>query len=252
MAQKNTDAPTRVVNAARGGRMADAFDSPGALLRALRGYIFGERRRTEVRDVAGLSTFLETRASHVAQTSLYGYLRTRSGTLWPELFADDAFMVSVNAAKWRMWLACLSDLSVYAGGLLRGRAGEDAAGAARAAIDRALALALARAGLPAEAGAGFAEAGAAVRARLAAADLAAVADDHSAFSESPAALVEHAPVVEGLKALDREIVENSVAFRWQEVRRELRRALDAGAVARSAAAQGADGAEGAARATHPR
>jgi hypothetical protein len=46
--------------------------------------------------------------------------------------------------------------------------------------------------------------------------------------------VRWAPIVENLKELDEEIVKNSVRFRWQEIRRDLRRNLDAGAVLRSA------------------
>ena len=41
------------------------------------------------------------------------------------------------------------------------------------------------------------------------------------------ALVRWAPIMPELKELDAEIVMNSVRFRWQEVRRELRSTLDA-------------------------
>ena len=69
-----------------------------------------------------------------------------------------------------------------------------------------------------------------LRARLAACDWAAVQDDETAFVESPSALVRWAPVIEDLKRLDEEIVRNSVRFRWQEIRRDLRRELDANAL----------------------
>ncbi|MGH8707030.1 MAG: hypothetical protein ACREVD_03110, partial [Burkholderiales bacterium] len=72
-----------------------------------------------------MRAFLQSRASHVAQMTLYGYLRTRAGTRFPELFDNDAFVASINIAKWHVWLACLSDLAVHAGGLLR-RAGASA------------------------------------------------------------------------------------------------------------------------------
>ena len=57
-------------------------------------------------------------------------------------------------------------------------------------------------------------------------DWRAVDDDESEFSASPEALVRHAPIIPELMALDEEIVRNSVRFRWQEVRRELRAKLD--------------------------
>ena len=104
------------------------------------------RRRT-VADVAALQRFLDSRASHVAQTTLYGYLRARSGTRFPVLFENDAYVVSINHAKWQMWLACLSDLSVYAGGLLavRSQAPSEEVGAI---VRRAVAALLERTGTP--------------------------------------------------------------------------------------------------------
>ena len=69
-----------------------------------------------------------------------------------------------------------------------------------------------------------------LRARIAQADRAAVPDDATPFSESPRTLVECAPIVEELKHLGEEIVRNSVRVRWQEVRMELRRDLDAEAL----------------------
>jgi hypothetical protein len=57
-----------------------------------------------------------------------------------------------------------------------------------------------------------------------------VPDNAVAFSESPGALVRWAPIMEELKQLDEDIVRNSVRFRWQEVRRDLRASLDAEAL----------------------
>jgi hypothetical protein len=54
------------------------------------------------------------------------------------------------------------------------------------------------------------------------------------FSESPAALVRWAPIAPELKQFDQEIVENSIKFKWRDVRRDLGKRLDAAAVARQA------------------
>ena len=89
---------------------------------------------------------------------------------------------------------------------------------------------LARVGRPADAGDRFADSAAELLERLRRCEWSAVPDDRSVFTESPAALVYWAPVIDSLKALDDEIVRNSVTFRWQEVRRELRRRLDVAAV----------------------
>ena len=211
--------------------LGQLLTSTATFWRAFREY-FGTirwRRRTPVTNRDALREFLQTRASHVAQYSLYGYLRTRAGTRFPELFENDTFLVSINIAKWHIWLACLSDLAVYAGGLLcqRTRTPSRDIGALMSALVDSI---LTDTGVPDEAGDEFPQHANRVRARLAVCDWSAVPDDETAFSESPSALVYWAPVVDQLKQLDEAIVRNSVRFRWQDVRRELRRELDADAV----------------------
>jgi len=209
----------------------------GDLWRTLREYLGpgGVRRGAPITDPAGLQHFLATRASHVAQTSLYGYLRTRAGVRFPELFANDAFVGSINIAKWNLWLACLADLAVYAGGLVAARsgAGQTAVAHLMAAVVEAV---LADTGIPADSGPDFAKLADGVRARIRACDWGAVPDSETPFSESPDALVRWAPIIDELKALDSGIVRNSVRFSWQEVRRDLRQDLNAAAVLAAASA----------------
>lgn len=190
---------------------------------------FVQRRRLQpIRDPEALRTFLQTRASYVAQMTLYGYLRTRSGVRFPELFNNDQFVESINIAKWHVWLACLSDLSAYAGGMLRRSGATDAA--VKELVERLVGKILAETGTPADAGPEYAAHADRVKARLALCDWAAQADGNGPFVESPTALVYWAPIVEELKVLDEEIVRNSVRFRWNEIREQMRRALDARAV----------------------
>lgn len=204
---------------------------PGTWLRTLLEYVgLARPKRLEpVVDGAGLSSFLQTRASFVAQTSLYGYLRTRAGMRYPELFDDEPFVASINIAKWQVWLACLSDLSVYAGGLLARSPQADPARVGTlvcALVDDILA----QTGVPPDAGEAFADDARQLRERLAGCDWRAIEDGEQAFSASPEALMRWAPVIDELKQLDEGIVRNSIRFRWQEVRRDLRACLDAPAV----------------------
>ena len=192
-------------------------------------YLKPAARREPVADRGALRGFIETRASYVAQTSLYGYLRTRAGMRYPELFTDDPFVVSLNVAKWHVWLACVSDLAVYSGGLLA--AGhEGPAEAAGALIRGEVGTLLDGIGVPEDAGPEYPAHAGEVLARLAACDFAAVTDDEGPFSESPGALVTWAPIIDELKQLDQKIVRNSVRFRWQDVRRDLRAMLDVAGV----------------------
>ena len=65
-----------------------------------------------------LAIFINNQVSHLAQTSLCGYLRARAGGDFPRLFNDPDFVAAVNVAKWRIWLAAVGDLAIFAGGLL--------------------------------------------------------------------------------------------------------------------------------------
>jgi len=211
-----------------------ALGSPAELWSTIRDYlgIGRSRRRVPVADREALELFLATRASHVAQTSLYGYVRTRAGMRYPELFDDDGFVRSINIAKWQMWLACLSDLAVFAGGLMAKELPSAVPGVAGLMRDVVAAI-LAETGKPADSGPAFEDGARAVLDRIEACDWSAITDDAAAFVESPPALVRWAPIVDELKEIDEPIVLNSVRFRWQEVRRDLRDALDAAAVLRS-------------------
>lgn len=196
---------------------------------ALRRLIRGRRGSEPIRDPAALRSFLQTRASYVAQMTLYGYLRTRAGVRFPELFHDDGFIASTNIARWHVWLACLSDLAAYAGGMLRRDAHAADADVGRL-MQRLVAEILAETGTPPDAGPEFTAHAERVRARLVLCDWTVQADGDAPFVESPTALVHWAPIVDDLKVLDEEIVRNSVRFRWHEIRRQLRQTLDAPAV----------------------
>lgn len=204
------------------------IDSPAGLLRMLKDYLgFARRRRQEpIDDRNSLKRFLDTRSSYVAQMSLYGYLRTRAGMRYPELFDDDVFVYSINIAKWHIWLACLSDIAVYAGGLLYQRLPEYK-GAIHSLIEELVEEILSGVGTPQDTDSEFPDHAQQVKERIKSCAWEQITDDETPFSESPPALVRWAPIVDELKQLDEAIVLNSVRFRWQEIRRDLRRNLNA-------------------------
>jgi hypothetical protein len=223
--------PPRIVRRPRAVRRPGfswAALHPGTIWATIRPYLgLGRDAAAEpINTPQALARFVDSRASFVAQTSLYGYLRTRAGMRYPELFDDDAFVGSINIAKWHLWLDCLADLAVHAGGRLARHAPRQVptiAGLMSGVVDDVIA----RAGAPAEAGDGFAAHAVRVRDRIRRTDWMSVGPDESAFTQSPDGLVKWAPVMDELKQLDAEVVRNSVRFRWQEVRREFARELDA-------------------------
>lgn len=209
-------------------RVADRIRS---ILISLREYLGPHQRGRQktVSNAGELRFFLDSRASHVSQTALYGYLKTRAGTRFPELFESDSFLVSINRAKWRVWLACLSDIAVYAGGLIAARSGASNE-AIRDLIESAVESILEVHGIPDEADPDFQAGIQRVRTRVSMVDWSAVEDGPGPFTESPEALVAWAPVVDEFKELDGEIVRSSVRYRWVEVRRALRDILNAEAL----------------------
>ena len=187
---------------------------------------FGRKlKQSPIDSPDALARFIDERASFVAQTSLYGYLRTRAGMRYPELFDDDAFVASINIAKWHLWLDCLTDLAVYAGSRIAQQAPRELA-AIREMMQTLVEDHLGRVGLPAEAGDEFEPHVQRARTRLARTDWLNVGEDEAAFVDSPPCLVRWAPVLDELKALDEDIVLNSIRFRWQEVRRTFAQHLD--------------------------
>ncbi len=173
-----------------------------------------------------LGQFIQTRASHIAQTSLYGYLRTRAGTRYPELFENPNILLSINMAKWQIWLACLSDLTIYIGGLIHQRTGANSNHISRL-LCPVMDEILNSTGIPEEASAKFPDTAQSLRQRIANCDYTTITDDEFAFSKSPESLFYWAPVADQLKNKDEEIVKNSVRFRWQEIRRCARKLLQA-------------------------
>ena len=200
-----------------------------------------ERHRLDTPD--RLADFLRTRSSYVAQTSLYGYLKTRMGTSYRIYFEDDTFSASIRIAAVKLFLSCLADLTVFAAALSE-RDGSLPPGGAASLAARCFRLAAER-GL-ADAGAGPVPEDVLERfhVRIQATDwLEAAADGRRAFAGSEGDLVRFAPVIDEYKALDREIVTNSIRFRWRDAREQLRRRLDAPALAGALRESGAASAD---------
>ena len=208
--------------------LKDIFTFASSLRRALR----IRSDRSTINDVERLVEFVHTRSAYVAQTSLYGYLKTRMGRKYVEIFKDEKFSPSLNTAKWQVFAACLSDLCVHSvalaakqGQLEINEAADLARQCHRLCVERTFTDELA-ASLAPSAIVNFER-----RCNVVIWPNAAIGA--SAFTYSPKALAESSPVSEEFKRLDRTIVENSVKFRWNDVRNQLERRLDGAALCAS-------------------
>jgi hypothetical protein len=141
------------------------------------------------------------------------------------MFLDTTYAASINKAKWAVFASCLADLTVFSCGLVhrdgdldRETTADLAIHSFRRAVEHAFEEDV-RESLGGPAVAAFES-----RARLT--DWNGAAEGENAFARSPADLIALAPVIDEFKALDSEIVMNSMRFRWRDVRVQLRKRLD--------------------------
>ncbi|MDE0111793.1 MAG: hypothetical protein OXN84_05850 [Albidovulum sp.] len=174
----------------------------------------------------------------MAQTSLYGYLKTRMGTRYRSLFEDDAFSHSARTSAAKIFGTCLSDLSIHSAALCRNDGGLnefESSSLASLLVSSGLEKGLAE----------FpdsklkAEALGRLNQRLAVLNWDKAGDNAITFASSESDLVTFAPVVDEFKELDREIVMNSIRFRWRDVREQLQKRLSPQSVAQDFRRDGA-------------
>ncbi len=182
-----------------------------------------------IQTVDSLVEFVQTRAAYVAQTSLYGYLKSRMGTRFRQIFEDEEFLPSINTAKWRTYAACLSDLAVFAAataGIEKGLGDREITDLARYCF----ATAVRQTFDDAEAGKLRDTIAARFDKRIGSVVWHDAAAGEKAFTISPLELINSAPIAEEFKRLDKEIVTNSIRFRWRDVREQLRKKIDRKAI----------------------
>ena len=86
-------------------------------LKSMREYLRPIKKITgkfsSIKSKKDLQNFVQERSAHVTQTTLYGYLKTRIGTRFRLMIEDEKYSESVNIAKWNIYMAALSDLTLY-------------------------------------------------------------------------------------------------------------------------------------------
>ena len=185
--------------------------------------------KSTIQNIDSLAEFIQTRSAYVAQTSLYGYLKTRMGTRFRQVFEDDKFLPSINKAKWHTYGACLSDLTVFAAaitGVENRLEANEISDLARKCFETAVQQTFD----DAEADEVRAEIVENFEARIKLTHWPNAAIGENAFTSSPKVLLDSAPIADELKEHDVEIVTNSIRFRWRDVREQLRKRIDRDAI----------------------
>ncbi len=186
--------------------------------------------KSPIDSVDNLQRFVRTRSSYIAQTSLHGYLKTRMGTQFTKYFENDTFSRSIRIAAIKLFASCTSDLAVFATALVQAETKLDAgksAALSRHLIDTILNDHLEPVDFHHLASDFMHD----LDERLNATIWPNAAIGEAAFDGSVRDLIRFAPVVDEFKALDEEIVTNSIRFRWLDVKQQLRKRLHAAEIA---------------------
>ena len=163
-----------------------------------------------------LQNFIQERSAHVTQTTLYGYLKTRIGTRFAIMVEDEKFSKSINIAKWNIYMAALSDLTLYVFSYLvdtKNLKHNDAEEIFISIIKNEL-----KNGLDEKI---FENSKHQFVLRLKSINLKKFHLENP-FSQSSLALYNWSPIADDLKVLDKEIVLNSIKLKWNIVENEFK------------------------------
>jgi hypothetical protein len=171
----------------------------------------------------GLQTFLEQRASLIAQKCAIDYCRGKTGLASYALFTEKPFLDALEVCKWETFAAVLSDLLIVTEGHLRPQVTPEQHPRLCATLIGLYAATLAALPAPAHRSGGWGDAQETFARRFAAASRdrpqqALDVADHSALR-----LYETLPIHISYRELDEEIVYGAVRFRMIAVSAEMQR-----------------------------
>ena len=87
------------------------------IIKSTREYLFPYKKIvskfSRINSEKDLRNFIQERAAHVTQTTLYGYLKTRMGHKFTLMVQDEKFSKSINLAKWNIYMVALADCTFF-------------------------------------------------------------------------------------------------------------------------------------------
>ena len=181
--------------------------------------------RPALDSLPALIDFTEKQSAYVSQVTLFGYIKTRAGTSWPKLFEDDTYLVSLRTARSHFFAACVSDLSLFFAARMFAGARLSAQDAAVLAVYIAESVLLNHHQEDIEPSA-FDDMVETTRSRAGVMAWEQAATTATAFELSADTFMRWAPVTDEFKALDEEIMRNSLHLRWIGIRRDVKETLN--------------------------
>ena len=163
-----------------------------------------------------LKIFIQERSAHVTQTTLYGYIKTRIGSRYAMMFEDEVFLKSINLAKWNIYMTALTDCTFYVFSYLIDKKNLRQNDALEVFMDI----------IESEKNNGlenklFEDTKLEFNQKLKEVEWNEY-HQNNPFKNSGLSLLKWSPVAENLKALDKEIVLNSIKLKWNLVENEFK------------------------------
>src|SRR5215212_1290477 len=82
------------------------------------------RKPPPIRDMAGVSDFIDRNAAFLMQKGLYEYSRARAGHYSKVMFREPEFQAAVEVSRWRAYPLGLAMVAEMVEGVLRAHVGE--------------------------------------------------------------------------------------------------------------------------------
>ena len=70
----------------------------------------GEKR---IANIDILQDYIQRKSAFITQETLFGYLKTRIGTNYVKMYENNDFVVSINIAKWNIYLIAIQDMLFF-------------------------------------------------------------------------------------------------------------------------------------------
>ena len=189
-------------------------------LKDVRDYVFPIKKITNkfksINSKKDLRNFIQERSAHVTQTTLFGYIKTRIGSRYAMMFEDEVFLKSINLAKWNIYMAALTDCTFFVFSYLIDKKNLKQNDALEVFMDI----------IESEKNNGlenklYEDTKLEFNQRLKEVEWNKYYQNHP-FKNSSLSLLKWSPIAENLKALDKEIVLNSIKLKWNLVENEFK------------------------------
>ena len=194
--------------------------------------VLARLRPASIATADALKTFLEERASLIAQKCAIDYCRGKTGLASYALFTEAPFLKALDVCRWEAFVAVLGDLFIVAEGHLRPHASAGQHPRLCEALVGLYSAALAALPAPAHRPEGWGEASASFVLRFKTASLGKPQQALDVADHSAKRLFETLPIHASMRALDKEVVYGAVRFRMIAVSQEMQRRIAAPDLAR--------------------